>query len=196
MHAKGILDVDGLRVASIPKGDSDAHSGLGDFGDRDGLNRVGGGPEVRSGLSGLPARVQPGVGGRLLRMQLHVAVSVQRVGIGLLGTVPQQSIFRERASACGGNTLPASSPRLLILRPLFPAGRGGRCGSLIPRQLPLSPMMRLAVRSELANVVPIQRSHDARSAQASSARRALQSTSAPSFPLAIPAPRARPSEAL
>jgi hypothetical protein len=46
--------------ATNAQGDSDAHSGLCDFGDRDGLNRAGGGPDVRSGLSGLPARVEPG----------------------------------------------------------------------------------------------------------------------------------------
>jgi len=37
------------------QGGSDARSGLGDFGDRDGLNRVGRSPDVQSGLSGLPA---------------------------------------------------------------------------------------------------------------------------------------------
>jgi hypothetical protein len=41
-----------------PEGDSDAYSGLGDFGDRDGLNRAGGGPDVRSGLPGLSAQVR------------------------------------------------------------------------------------------------------------------------------------------
>ena len=39
----------GLNGADTPGGISDAHSGLGDFGDRDGLNRAGGGPDVRSG---------------------------------------------------------------------------------------------------------------------------------------------------
>src|ERR1700730_3620328 len=33
-------------AAANPQGGSDAHSGLGDFGDRDGLNRAGGGPDV------------------------------------------------------------------------------------------------------------------------------------------------------
>jgi hypothetical protein len=47
------------------------------------LRRAGGGPDVRSGLSGLPARVP----GQLLRMSLHVAASVQRVGIGPRGRV-------------------------------------------------------------------------------------------------------------
>jgi hypothetical protein len=70
------------------------------------LNRAGGGPDVRSGLSGLPEPVQ------LLRMPLHVAASVQRVGIGPLGTVRHQSIFCERAST-RGRILPAASPRLL-----------------------------------------------------------------------------------
>jgi hypothetical protein len=31
--------------AANSEGDSDAHSGLGEFGDRDGLNRAGGGPK-------------------------------------------------------------------------------------------------------------------------------------------------------
>ena len=65
------------------------------------------GPDVRSGLSGLPACVRPG--GRLLRMPLHVAASVQRVGIGPRGTVRHQSIFRGRARARG---LSAASPGL------------------------------------------------------------------------------------
>jgi len=38
-------------------GGSDAISG---FGDRDSLDRTGGSPDLRSGLSGLPARVRPG----------------------------------------------------------------------------------------------------------------------------------------
>jgi len=94
-------------VAANAQGGSDAHSGLCDFGDRDGLITTGGGPDVRSGLSGLPARVYPG--GQLLRMPLHVAASVQRVGVGPRGTVRHQSIFCERAIA-RGTTL---SPRLL-----------------------------------------------------------------------------------
>jgi hypothetical protein len=81
-----------VEAAACPQGGSDAHSDLGDFGDRDGLNRAGGGPDVRSGLSGLPEPVQ------LLRMPLRVAASVQRVGIGPRGTVRHQSIFCERAS--------------------------------------------------------------------------------------------------
>ena len=93
--------------AANPEGVSDAHSGLGDFGDRDGLNRAGGGPDVRSGLSGLPAQVRTG---HLLRMPLHVAASVQRVGIGPRGTVRHQSIFRGLFRARG---LSAASSRLL-----------------------------------------------------------------------------------
>jgi hypothetical protein len=46
--------------AVSPEGVSDAYSGLGDFGDRDGLNRAGGGPDVRSGLPGLSAQVRTG----------------------------------------------------------------------------------------------------------------------------------------
>jgi len=73
--------------------------------DRDNLNRAGGRPDLRSGLSGLPARVRPG---QLLRMPLHVAAPVQRDGIGPRGTVRHQSILRGRASR-----LSAVSPGLL-----------------------------------------------------------------------------------
>jgi len=62
-------------------------------------------PDLRSGLSGLPARVRPG---QLLRMPLHVAAPVQRDGIGPRGTVRHQSILRGRASR-----LSAVSPGLL-----------------------------------------------------------------------------------
>ena len=56
---------------------SDAYSGLGDFDDRGDFNSAtGAGPDVRWGLSGLPAV------GPFLRWHLHVAASVQRVGIG------------------------------------------------------------------------------------------------------------------
>jgi hypothetical protein len=50
--------------------------------------------------------------GQLLRMPIHVAASVQRVGFGPRGTVRHQSIFRGRGSARG---LSAASPRLLKL---------------------------------------------------------------------------------
>jgi hypothetical protein len=48
---KGILGANGvLRRAyperAYPEGGSDAHSGLGDFGDRDGLNKAGGSSDV------------------------------------------------------------------------------------------------------------------------------------------------------
>ncbi len=36
----------GVLRRAYPQGGSDAHSGLGDFGDRDGLNRASGGPDV------------------------------------------------------------------------------------------------------------------------------------------------------
>jgi len=46
-------------VATYPEGHTDAKSGFGDCGDRGGLDRgTGGGTNVRSGLSGLPARVR------------------------------------------------------------------------------------------------------------------------------------------
>ena len=49
---------------------------------------------------------------QLLRLQLHVAASVQRVGIGPRGTVRHQSLFRGRGRAPGA-TLSAASSRLL-----------------------------------------------------------------------------------
>src|ERR1700732_4499046 len=81
-------------LSRLSRGGSDAHSGLGDF--RDALNRAGDGPDVRSGLSGLPARVQ--IWG-LLRMQIHVAASVQHVGIGPRRRVRGQSILCQSRSA-------------------------------------------------------------------------------------------------
>ena len=44
---------------------------------------------------------------QLLRMQLHVAASVQRVGIGTRSTVRHQSIFRRRARARGFSAVSA-----------------------------------------------------------------------------------------
>src|SRR5882757_946889 len=106
------------------EGGSDAHSGFGDFDDCDGFD--GGtrsGPDVRSGLSSLPACL-PAVGGQLLRMPLHVAASVQRVGIGPRRPVRHQSIFCERANI-RGTTLPAVSPGLLdVLRLAVPRMSG------------------------------------------------------------------------
>jgi hypothetical protein len=84
-----------------------ANGVLGDFDDRDGLNRPSGSPDLRSGLSGL--HEHNALGGRLLRMPLHVARSVQRVGIGPRRSMRRQSIFCERAAARG----PTLSPRLL-----------------------------------------------------------------------------------
>ena len=79
-------------------------------------------------LTAAPARAQTydpaypvclhvyGRGGQLLRMPLHVAASVQRVGIGPRRPVRHQSIFCERANI-RGTTLPAVSPGLLdVLR--------------------------------------------------------------------------------
>ena len=61
------------------------------------------------GLSGLPAQVRTG---HLLRMPLHAAASVQRVGVGPRRPVRHQSVFRERGRA---RALLAASPRLLKL---------------------------------------------------------------------------------
>jgi hypothetical protein len=51
----------------------------------------------------------------LLRMRLHVATSVQRVGIGSRGWVRHQSVFCGHASA---RRLSEASPHLLIARQL------------------------------------------------------------------------------
>jgi len=93
------------------EGGSDAYSGFGDFDDCDGFD--GGtrsGSDVRSGLSSMPACLRA-AGGQLVRMQLHVAASVQRVGIGPRRPVRHQSIFCWRGRAPRG--LSAASPRLL-----------------------------------------------------------------------------------
>jgi hypothetical protein len=93
------------------EGGSDAHSGFGHFDDCDvfdGGARTG--PDLRSGLSGLPACLPVG-GVPLLRLQLHLAASVQCVGIGPLGRVRHQSIFCWRGRTPRG--LSAASPRLL-----------------------------------------------------------------------------------
>src|ERR1700730_10464149 len=101
----------GVLRPAYPEGGSDAYSGSGDVDGGDGLDGgTGSGPDVRSGLSGLPACVHPG--GQLLRMPLHVAASVQRVGIGPRGTVRHPYIFRERGRA---HWVSAASPRLLKL---------------------------------------------------------------------------------
>jgi hypothetical protein len=84
-----------------------ANGVLDDVDDRDGLNRASGSSDLRSGLSGLPARIR--LGGQLLRLQLHVAGSVQRVGVGSRRPVRHQSIFCERATA----RRPKLPPRLL-----------------------------------------------------------------------------------
>src|ERR1700739_1519943 len=96
--------------ATNSQGGSDAYSGLGDFGDRDGLNRTGGGPDVRSGLSGLPARVDQW--SEQLRVQLHVATPVRAVGIGPRGWGRHKSVFCGHTSA---RRLLEGSPRLLKL---------------------------------------------------------------------------------
>src|SRR5258708_24005042 len=108
-NAQNFLGANSALRRAYPEGGFDAHSGLGNFGDRDDFNRASGGPDVRSGLSGLPSRVGTG---QLLRMQLHVTASVQRVGVRARGTVRHQSIFRERAGARG---LSPPSARLLEL---------------------------------------------------------------------------------
>jgi hypothetical protein len=57
-------------------------------------------------------------------MPLHVAASVQRVGIGPRGTVRYQSIFRERASARGLSAASLNEK---------PAGANRRAADLSPR---------------------------------------------------------------
>ena len=91
------------------QGGSDARSSFGDFCDRDSFNRAGGGADVRSGVSGLPARVQSD-GEQLVRLQLHDAASVQRIGVGPLRHVRDQSILCRRRGPRGSST---ASPRLL-----------------------------------------------------------------------------------
>src|ERR1700719_2669385 len=86
-----------MAAAMKAKGNPDAHSGFGNFDNRDGFDgNADSGPDVRSGLSGLPARLQ--IRG-LLRMQIHVAASVQHVGIGPRWRVRGQSILCQSRSA-------------------------------------------------------------------------------------------------
>ena len=62
------------------------------------IEMPGGGPEIR--LTRFVC-TSTDWGVQLLRLQLHVAASVQRVGIGPRGTVRHQSIFRGRGRARG-----------------------------------------------------------------------------------------------
>ena len=50
----------------------------------------GTGPDIRRGISGLPACLRPD---HLLRVQLYVAASMQRVGLGPLGAMRRQSLL-------------------------------------------------------------------------------------------------------
>ena len=78
---------------------------FGDFGDRNGVSSLaGGGPNIRPGLSGLPACVGTS---QLLRLPLYIVTSVQRLSIRARGAVRHQSVFRERGRA-GGASLPAA----------------------------------------------------------------------------------------
>ena len=105
---RSIFGLSARHPRASTEGGSDAHSGFGDFDDRDGFDGgTGSGPDVRSGLSGLPACVRPC---HLLRMPLHLAASVQRIGIWPRRPVRHQSIFCERASGRS-----AASPHLLKL---------------------------------------------------------------------------------
>src|ERR1700681_3091534 len=98
-----------LIAAVSPNGDFDAHIGSGDASNRDGdVDRAGTGPDLRPELSGLPARVRTNRL-QLLRVPLHVAASVQSVGIGSRRPMRGQSVLRERGpGAVGTAHLPAS----------------------------------------------------------------------------------------
>ena len=77
-------------AAASPEGDSDAHSGFGNFRDRSALGGgTGAGTDLRSRLSGLPACLRQD---HLLRMQLYLAAPMQHVGLGPLGAMRGQSV--------------------------------------------------------------------------------------------------------
>jgi hypothetical protein len=81
----------------------DAYSAFSDFGNRNGFgNRAGAGSDLRINFPGLPADLQQRW--RQHRLQLYVAASVQRVGLGPRGAMLDQSIFRtpdEKAKSVG-----------------------------------------------------------------------------------------------
>jgi len=94
--------------SASPARDSDAHFGFSDFGRRDArYGCAGARSDIRSKLPRLLTYFRPDP---VLRMPLHVAASVQRVGIGPRCPVRHQSIFRARGRARG---LSAASPPLL-----------------------------------------------------------------------------------
>src|SRR5205823_8664951 len=100
-----------------PEGDSDAHSGFGDFGNRSRLGSgTGAGTDLRSRLSGLPACLWQG---QLLRMHLYLPASMQHVGVGPLGAMRDQSLFRTCISRPVGTPLQAIPQRLLSVVYLF-----------------------------------------------------------------------------
>src|ERR1700722_4485503 len=98
-------------AAGYPGGNTDAHSGFHDFGDRNGLgNCSGAGPDVRSELSGLHTGVRSHP---IYQLRLYLIGSVRRVCVGPRGAVPRQSVLCERVSGALGATPQASSTRLL-----------------------------------------------------------------------------------
>src|SRR6185312_17367055 len=97
--------------AACPEGDSDAHSGFGNFRDRgDRGGGTGAGTNLRSQLSGLPACLWQD---HLLRMQLYLAAPVQHVGVGPFGAMRDQSVLCPRTPATIGAALQALPPQLL-----------------------------------------------------------------------------------
>jgi len=81
------------------KGDSNAHSGFGDFDDCDGFGiAIGSRPDLRPGLSGLPTSLY-WLERFLLRVRLYLAGTVRMVGIGPGRPVRGQSILCQTRSA-------------------------------------------------------------------------------------------------
>src|SRR4051794_8626547 len=93
----------------IPEGDSDAHSGFGDFDDIDGLDRrAGGGPDLFREVSDLPPALPQGRGPKH-RLRLFFDRAVPGDGLGAVSHVRYQSLLFQRART----GLSAASPRLL-----------------------------------------------------------------------------------
>jgi hypothetical protein len=98
----------GLLAAARPEGNTDARSGSGASGDLSGFgSRAGPGPDLRSEISGLPARIRSH---HLLRMLLHDAGPVRRVGIGPRGPVRAQPVCRERLRRAATAATPPAPP--------------------------------------------------------------------------------------
>src|SRR5438876_3270340 len=112
-------------AATLIDGNSDANSGYGDDHGRGGFDGGSGpGPDLRSGLSRLPAGLRQRR--RLHLLPLHLDGAVCPDGVGPPGPVHRQSLFCRRTNAAG-ISLSAASPNLLEFSIRnFPPSEGAR----------------------------------------------------------------------